>query len=124
MNGRQQRHVAAVLLIITSVVWLHQWFAALFVAAFVLWVLVHNRLEGDLGDVLLGWWRRVWPPKTLVLVPLLLAGTLVYGVSSVPIRAKIVPVALNVLALSIAVFGSWWRGVAHSSPRADRSRPQ
>jgi hypothetical protein len=114
VNGRQRRHVAAVLLIVTFVLWLHEWFPALVVAAFVLWALVHNRLEGDLGDVLRRWWRRAWPPKTLLLVPLLLAGTLGYWLSNVPTRVKILPVALNVIALSLVVLSGWWRRRAHS----------
>jgi hypothetical protein len=107
VNDQQRRHSAAVLLIVTAVLWLHQWVPALFVAAFVLWAIVHHRLEGDLGDVLFRWWRRAWPPKTLVLVPLLLAGTLVYWLSNVPTTVKVLPVALNVIALSLVVLGGW-----------------
>lgn len=109
MNGEPRERGAAILLIVTSVVWLHQWFPALFVAAFVLWVLLHKRLEGDLGSGFLRQWRRVWPPRTLVLVPLLLAGTLAYWVANVPMTAKVMPVTLNLLALSVLLFGNWWR---------------
>lgn len=106
-DDQRRRHSAAVLLIITSVIWLHEWFPILFVATFVLWAIVHNRLEGNLGNVLLRWWHRAWPPKTLALVPLLLAGTLVYWLSDVPTRVKILPVTLNVIALSTVVLGGW-----------------
>ena len=120
MNGRQRRHSAAVVLVVTSVSWLHEWFAALFVAAFVLWLIVHTQLEGDRGEVLLRWWRRAWPPKTPVLVPLLLAGTFAYWVSSVPTRGKILPVTLNVIALSLVVLGGLWNRLAQSGgPHAD-----
>jgi len=107
VSDQQRRHWAAVLLIVSGVTWLHEWVPALFVAAFVLWIIVHHRLEGDLGDVLFRWWRRAWPPKTLVLVPLLLAGTLVYWRSNVPITVRVLPVMLNVIALSLVVLGSW-----------------
>jgi hypothetical protein len=107
VSDRQRRRSAAVLFIVTAVIWLHEWVPALFVAAFVLWVIVHHRLEGNLGEVLLRRWRRAWPPKTLVLVPLLLAGTLVYWLSNVPTTAKVLPITLNVIALSLVVLGGW-----------------
>lgn len=113
MSGLERRRAAGVLLIVTSVIWLHEWMPALFVAAFVVWAVVHHRLEGDLGDGLLRWWRRVWPPPAVVLVPLLLAGTLVYWSSAVSTRGKILPVTLNVIALSMVVLGGWWRRVRH-----------
>jgi hypothetical protein len=109
MTPDQGRRRASVLLILTSVVWLHEWFPALFVVAFVAWVLLHKRLEGDLGKDLLRLCQRVWPPATLVLVPLLVAGTVAYWVADLPIIRKVMPIALNVLALSMVVFGSSWR---------------
>ena len=108
MYRKPRERGAAILLIVTSMVWLHQWLPALFVAAFVLWVLLHERLEGDLGKRLLRRWRRVWPPRTLALVPLLVAETLAYGIANVPITAKLMPVTLNLLALSMLLFGNWW----------------
>lgn len=114
MNGRQRRHSAAVLLVLTVALWLHEWLPAVFLAAFVLWAIVHNRLEGKLGDVLLRWGRRAWPPKTLVLVPLLLVGTLVYWIAHVPIRVKMLPLTLNVIALLLVVLGGRWRRHADS----------
>ncbi len=52
--GRElARHRAGVLLIITLLLWLHQWLPALSVAAFLVWILLHNRLEGDFGAHLL-----------------------------------------------------------------------
>jgi hypothetical protein len=123
MNGEPHQRGAAILFIVTSVVWLHQWLPVLVPAAFVLWVLLHQRLEGDLGEGLLRRWRRVWPPRALVLVPLLLAGTLVYWVADVPIRTKVMPIALNLLALSMLLFGNWWRFFPHleASWRARRA---
>ncbi|MBI2203906.1 MAG: hypothetical protein HYU41_08660 [Candidatus Rokubacteria bacterium] len=113
MSGLERRRAAGVLLIVTSVIWLHEWMPALFVAAFVVWAVVHHRLEGEFGDGLLRWWRRVWPPPAVVLVPLLLAGTLGYSLSTVSTRGKILPVTLNVIALSLVVLGGWWRRARH-----------
>ncbi len=109
MHRKPRERGAAILLIVTSMVWLHQWLPALFVAAFVLWVLLHERLEGDLGTRLLRRWRRVWPPRTRALVPLLLAATLASWLANVPITVKVMPVTLNLLALSMLLPGHWWR---------------
>jgi hypothetical protein len=49
--------------------------------------------------------QRVWPPATVVLVALIVAGVAVYGLSSDSIEAKILPIALNGVALSILVVG-------------------
>ncbi|MBI4636701.1 MAG: hypothetical protein HY727_10175 [Candidatus Rokubacteria bacterium] len=108
MTGEQRRHRAAVLLILASVLWLHRWVPALLVAALVSWVILHKRLEGDLGDALARLWRRAWPPGARVLVPLLSATTLAYWVSDVPITPKVLPIALNMLALSLILLGHWW----------------
>ena len=56
-----------------------------------------------------------------MLIPLLLSGTLAYWVSSEPIRPKILPIALNVVALSIILFGNWWALLAHEA-ESDRAR--
>ena len=81
MTREQGRRRAAVLLTLAVALWFHAWFPALIVAAFVVWVLLHKRLEGDLGDTLLPLWRRVWPPAPLVLVPLLVVTTMAYWIS-------------------------------------------
>jgi hypothetical protein len=81
MTREQGRRRAAVLLILAVVLWFHAWFPALLVVAFVVWVLLHKRLEGDLGRALLPLWRHVWPPAPLVLVALLVAATMAYWVS-------------------------------------------
>lgn len=112
----QARRHAAVLLIITSLLWLHQWAPAIFVVGFVVWVLLHKRLEGDLGRRLGALWHRGWPPPTAVLVPLLIAGTVAYWAVDVPLTSKILPIAVNLLALSIVGLGSWWRAPADSRP--------
>jgi len=114
VNGAERRHRAAVLLIVASVLWWHRWIPALLVAGFVLWVILHRRLESDLGDVLGRAWRDAWPPRTAVLVLVLSGGTLAYWVSDQPITPKVLPIALNMLALSIISFGHWWTRFARA----------
>ena len=108
--GRElARHRAGVLLIITLLLWLYQWLPALSVAAFLVWIVVHNRLEGDLGAHLLRGWRRVWPPAVIVVVPLLVVGIFTSWMSGFPIDRTILPIGLNLLGLSMIVWGEWRR---------------
>jgi hypothetical protein len=113
VNGKQRRRHVAVLLILASCLWWLEWVPVVVVTAFLVWVILHKRLEADPGEALLRGWRRVWPPATLVLIPVLLAGTFMFWVSRRPLEAKILPIALNLFALSMIVFGSWWRLPAH-----------
>lgn len=106
MTREQGRRRPAVLLILTVVLWFHAWLPAFLVVAFVAWALLHKRLEGDLGQALLPLWRRVWPPASLVLVPLLVAATMAYWVADQPVLRKVMPLTLNLFALSIVVFGA------------------
>ncbi len=106
MTREQDRRRAVVLLILTVVLWFHAWLPAFLVVAFVVWALLHKRLEGDLGQALLPLWRRVWPPAPLVLVPLLVAATMAYWVADQPVLRKVMPLTLNLFALSIVVFGA------------------
>jgi hypothetical protein len=103
-----------VLVIVAAALWWHRWIPALFVAGFVLWVILHRRLEGDLGEALGRGWRRAWPPRIAVLVLVLSSGTLAYWFSDEPITPKVLPIALNMLALWLISFGSWWKLFAHS----------
>ena len=112
MARPDQRHRhAATLLLITSVLWLHEWLAALLVAGWVAWLILHRRLEGDLGETLVRLWRRIWPPGPLVLVPLLVANAVLYWMYA-PIPGNVMPIALNVLGLVIILFGGWWPRLA------------
>jgi hypothetical protein len=117
MTGEQGRRRAAVLLILAVALWFHAWFPTLIVAAFVAWVLLHKRLEGRLGQTLLPQWRRVWPPAPLVLVPLLVVTTIAYWVSDQPMLRKVLPLTLNLFALSMIVFGSGWKLLPHHRRR-------
>jgi hypothetical protein len=105
LNGDRRRRHAATLLLVTSVLWLHQWLPALLVAAWVSWLILHKRLEGSLGEALVRFWRRTWPPHTLALVPLLAA--IAYWMYA-PVPGGVTPLALNLLGLSIVFFGGWW----------------
>jgi hypothetical protein len=96
MTCEQGRRRAAVLLILAVALWFHAWFPAPVVAAFVAWVLLHKRLEGDLGHDLRPLWRRVWPPAPLVLVPLLVVTTMAYRVSEQLMLRKVLPLTLKV----------------------------
>lgn len=124
MNNHQGRRAAGVLLAFAWVFWLHRWAPALLVVTFVVWVILHNRLEAGLGEVLHRQWRRVWPPGRLVLIALLLASTLAFVFYDAPATVKILPVGLDVLALSMVLFGTWgtrvalprWLGGAGRSP--------
>ena len=116
MNRDRRERRAATLLLLTSVLWLHEWLPALLVAAWVSWLILHKQLEGSLGEALVGLWRRRWPPGTLVLIPLLTANALAYWMYA-PLPGCIMPFALNLLGLSILLFGGWW-GKARSFGRA------
>jgi len=107
VNSDQRRRFAAALLLITSVLWLHEWLAALLVAGWVAWLILHRRLEGALGETLVRLWRRTWPPPTAVLIPLLGANALLYWVYA-PIPGKIMPIALNLLGLAVVLCGGLW----------------
>ena len=117
MSGDRRRRHAATLLLVTSVLWLHQWLPALLVGAWVSWLILHKRLEGSLGEALVRFWRRSWPPGTLVLIPLLAANALAYWVYA-PMPGSVSLIALNLLGLGIVLFGGWW-GRARSLPVAD-----
>lgn len=99
------RRAAGVLLVLGWVFWLHRWVPPLLVVAFAVWVILHNRLEAGLGDVLRRRWRHAWPPGSLVLIALLSASMLAFVLHDAPVKTKILPVALDVLALSLVLFG-------------------
>ena len=79
------------------------------VVGFVVWVILHHRLEAGLGEVLQRRWRGARPLGPVVLLALLLASGLVFGLSAAPAMLKSLPLGLDVLALSMILFGRWWR---------------
>jgi hypothetical protein len=114
VNGESGRRGAAVLLILAWVLWLHPWVLALLVGGFVSSVLLHKRLEGDLGRALVRIWQRAWPPGGPVLIPLLSASLLVFWTSDVPIAPRALPIALSILGLSTILLGVLWTPFGHA----------
>jgi len=108
----QRRRTAGVLLVLAWGLWLHRWAPAFLLVTFVVWVIFHNRLEAGLGEALHRAWRRVWPPAPWVLIALLVASALAFGLPDAPAKTKIVPVGLAVLAVSVLLLGTWWKLVA------------
>jgi hypothetical protein len=109
INGRAARQYAAVFVILAAALWWHAWMPALLVVAFVAWAVLHTRYQGPRREGFMRLRRRVWPPASLVLGALIVAGTVVYWMSSAAIEAKVLPIALNVLAACAVVFGRWRR---------------
>ena len=105
---KDQRRLAAILLVLAWVFRLHRWVPAVLVAAFVSWVVLHSRLEDGRGVVLARLWRRAWPPAPSMLMALLTASTIVFIFSDISTTAKVMPVALGVFALSSLLVGRWW----------------
>jgi hypothetical protein len=105
--GDRHRRRAATILLVTSLLWLHEWLPLMLVATWVSWLLLHKRLEGDLGDAIVRAWRRAWPPPTLVLIPPLATSALAYWLY-VPVPGKILPIALDMLGLSLLLLGDSW----------------
>jgi hypothetical protein len=108
----QRGRAAGVLLVVAWVLWFHRWVPAMLVVTFGVWVILHHRLEGGLGEVLRRRWRRAWPPAPWVLIALLVASALAFGLPDAPRKAKIMPLGLDVFALSMLLFGTWWKLVA------------
>jgi hypothetical protein len=107
MDGVERRRRAAVLLIAAWVLALHAWIPALLAIGFVSWVILHKRLEGDFGDALARRWRRGWPPGRPIVILLLAASTLVVWESDMRPLAKVLPVTLHILGLSMILLGRW-----------------
>lgn len=107
MRGVERRRRAAVLLILAWTLALHAWIPALLAIAFVSWVILHKRLEGDFGDALARRWRRGWPPGRIVLIVLLATSALLVWESNARPLAKVLPVTLDILGLSMVLLGGW-----------------
>lgn len=120
MSGLESRRRAAVLLVLAWTLALHAWMPALLAIAFVSWVILHKRLEGDFGDALARRWRRGWPPGRLILILLLAASTLAVWESDVRTLAKVLPVTLDILGLSMILLGGWL-APSFSAGGADRA---
>jgi hypothetical protein len=100
MNGAPRRR-AAVLVVLAAAFWWHALMPAVILIGFVLWAVLHTRFQEGRREAFMRFRARVWPPPTLVLVALIVAGTAVYGLSNDSIEAKVMPIALNALALAM-----------------------
>ena len=109
-SGERHRRRAATLLLVSSALWVDEWLPVLLVATWVSWLILREQLEDGLGEALLRLWRRHWPPRALILVPLLATSTLAYWVYA-PSPGNILPIGLNLLALSIVLLGDAWRAI-------------
>jgi hypothetical protein len=107
VNGEWRRRRAGGLFILAWVLWLHRWGPAFLVLAFVAWMILHNRLEAGLGERLGRLWRRAWPLPRVVLIALACASTLVFAWSDARATVKALPVALDVVGLSMLLVGDW-----------------
>ena len=112
LEPRAARRRAAVFVIFAAVLWWLEWMPALLVLAFVAWLIVHKRFEAAYGDDLRRARQRFWPPASIVLIALIVAGTAAYGVSTRALEAKMLPIALNVVALFTLLLGFRWPVVA------------
>ena len=114
-SGRRARRHAAVLVMLAAALWWHAWMPAVILVAFVVWAALHTRYHGARREAFMRARARVWPPAALVLVALIVAGIAVYGLSTDAIEAKVMPIALNAVALSILVV-AWTQAVAVRAP--------
>ena len=108
LEPRAARRRAAVFVIFAAALWWLEWMPALLVLALVTWVVVHKRFEGESGEALGRVRQRLWPPASIVLIALIVAGTAVYYASNRALVAKMLPIALNVFALVTLILGIRW----------------
>ena len=114
-EARGPRRQAAVLVILAAALWWHAWMPGVILVAFVLWAALHTRYQGARRDAFMRARARVWPPAALVLIALIVAGIVLYSLSTASIEAKLMPIALNAAAMSILVV-AWTQAVAARDP--------
>ena len=103
------RRRAGVFVILAAALWWHAWVPGLILAAFIAWALLHRRYQGGRRVRFMRLRRRIWPPPSLALAALIVIGTAVYAMSSMPIEAKALPIALNGLAAGTLIVAAWRR---------------
>ena len=123
LEPRAARRRAAMFMIFAAALWWLEWMPALLVLAFVAWLIVHTRFEGEYGDDLRRARQRFWPPASIVLIALIVAGTAVYYASNRTLEAKMLPIALNVVALFTLILGIRWPVAASRERSAVASLP-
>ena len=102
-------HSAGILVILAAAFWWHAWMPAVAVLAFVGWVLLHRRYQGVRREAFMRFRRRIWPAPPLVLIALIVVSTAVYLTATVVVEARVLPIALNVVAMGLIVLASWRR---------------
>jgi hypothetical protein len=118
MTGR----APAVLFVAAWAFWLHQWVPGVLVGIFVVWAVLHSRLEAGLGDALGRRWRRAWPPSPLLLSALLVTSATTFVMDAAPAIAKVVPVGLDVVGLGLLLRAAWKARAAPSLQAARQER--
>ena len=106
---RAAAHRAAVLVILAAAFWWHEWMPAAAVVAFVVWALLHRRYQGIRREGFMRLRRRLWPPAPLVLAVLIVGSLVMYVTSTLALEVRVLPIALNVLAAGLIVWGGWSR---------------
>jgi hypothetical protein len=104
----------AVLLVAAWAFWLHRWVPGVLLVIFVVWALVHARLEAGLGDALGRRWRRAWPPPPLVLGALLAASAAIFVTDDGPALTKVLPVGLGIVGAALLLLTAWKTSPARS----------
>jgi hypothetical protein len=113
-----RRRGAAVLLTVAWLTWWHHWSPVLLVAAGVAWLVIQKRVDDGRGERLGLAWRRAWPPDAAILLGLIGVGAITFALDNGPTAPKVVPTGLHAVALSILMFGAWWRRAFVALPRA------
>ena len=108
-ESRSARRRAGVYVILAAALWWHALMPGLILLTFIAWAVLHRRYQGVRREGFMRLRQRAWPPSPLVLATLIVAGTTLYGMSSVPIEVKVLQIALNVLATGTLVFEAWGR---------------
>ena len=118
---RSARRRAGVFVILAAALWWHALVPGLILVAFIVWAVLHTRYQGARRDRFMRFRQRLWPPALLTVIALIVAGTTLYGMSSVPLEVKVLPIALNVLAAGTLVLDAV-RPLSWSSPRLSLGR--
>jgi hypothetical protein len=103
---------AATFVILAAALWWHAWMPVLILVGFVAWAFLHTRFQGVRREGFMRLRRRLWPPSPLVLVAVIVAGTAVYVLSTDSLEAKLMPIALNIVAAVTVLFGNRGRVTA------------
>ena len=96
---------------------------ALAAVAFVVWALAHTRYQGSRREGFMRLRGRVWPPPIPALACLIVAALALYGSSDRVMEARVLPIALTVLAGAALLRTVPWAGVRRGRPLAPVAAP-